>query len=53
MDIVWIFTFADGTKKKLLNTGLTSNELIKMCELHGKVTISYAHVNIEAVAQKE
>lgn len=53
MDIVWIFTFADGTKKKLLNTGLTSNELIKMCELHGKVTISYTHVNIEAVAQKE
>ena len=53
MDIVWIFAFADGTKKKLLGAGFTSDELIKMCELHGKVTISYAYVNIEAVAQKE
>lgn len=53
MDIVWIFTFADRTKKKLLGAGLTSDELIKMCELHGKVTVSYTHVNIEAVAQNE
>lgn len=53
MDILWIFSFTDGTQKKLLGAGFTSDELIKMCELHGKVTVSYDRVNVEAAIHKE
>lgn len=36
MKIVWVYTFEDGTVLKLLDNGLTTEEVILLQKVHGK-----------------
>lgn len=38
---IWKYMFADGTKLELLNNGLSTEEVIKLVELHGAVTVDF------------
>ena len=38
---VWIYIFEDGTKLELLNIGLSTEEVQKLMELHGAVTVNF------------
>ena len=38
---VWIYIFEDGTKLELLNIGLSTEEVRKLMELHGSVTVNF------------
>lgn len=41
MTIIWVYTFDDGTQLKLLNTGLSVEEIWKLQEIHGSCVVSY------------
>ena len=41
---IWVYTFEDGTILRLFNAGLSTDEVWKLAELHGKcqgVTTEY------------
>lgn len=38
---IWKYFFADGTKLELLNVGLSTEEVRKLMELHGAVTVDF------------
>jgi len=38
---VWIYIFEDGTRLELLNIGLSTEEVYKLMELHGAVTVDF------------
>ena len=35
MTTIWVYTFEDGTRLRLLDTGLSVQEIWKLQELHG------------------
>lgn len=39
--IIWKYIFEDGTKLELLNIGLSTEEVRKLMELHGAVTVDF------------
>ena len=41
---VWIYIFEDGTTLKLLNMGLSTEEVWKLQELHGAVKVSHEQI---------
>ena len=41
---IWIYTFEDGTRLELLNNGLSTAEVWKLQELHGKANVSYKQI---------
>ena len=41
MNTVWIYTFSDGTCLKLLDTGLSVEEIWKMKLIHGTCKVSH------------
>ena len=41
MTIIWIYTFEDGTQLKLLNTGLSTEEIWKLQDIHGACVMSH------------
>ena len=49
--IVWLYTFEDGTEYKLIDTGLSGIELVKLVEIHGKVTVDYVTKGCELRAE--
>lgn len=46
------YTFNDGAKLELLNTGFTVEEIWKLEELHGKATVNWSTI-IEADKENE
>lgn len=38
---VWIYIFEDGTRLELINIGLSTEEVHKLMELHGAVTVDF------------
>lgn len=38
---VWIYIFEDGTRLELINIGLSTEEVRKLMELHGAVTVDF------------
>lgn len=38
---VWIYIFEDGTRLKLLDIGLSTEEIIALGKLHGKCVMSH------------
>ena len=38
---IWKYIFEDGTKLEMLNVGLSNEELHKLMELHGAVTVDF------------
>ena len=38
---IWKYMFADGTKLELIDVGLSTEEVIKLMELHGACTVDY------------
>jgi len=39
--IAWIYIFEDGTRLELVNIGLSTEEVLKLMELHGAVTVDF------------
>lgn len=42
--IVWIYTFEDGTELKLLDFGLSTEEVWKLQEIHGACSVSWEKI---------
>ena len=41
---IWIYIFEDGTKLKLLDIGLSTEELIMFQDLHGGVVVNFERI---------
>ena len=39
MKTIWVYTFEDGTVLKVLDNGLSTEEVIHLQKLHGKATV--------------
>ena len=42
--LIFIYTFDDGTKLKLLDTGLSIEEIWRLQDLHGACVVSYEQI---------
>ena len=45
-DTIWIYSFDDGTEFKLLNIGLSIQEIIMLEKLHGKCFVTHERVRM-------
>lgn len=43
-NMIWIYSFEDGTTIKLLNEGLSTAEIWKLQEMHGGCVIRYEYL---------
>lgn len=41
---IWIYSFDDGTKLKLLDAGLSTQEIVELEKLHGKCVVSHERI---------
>lgn len=41
---VWVYTFADGTVLKLLEVGLSVEDVWKLSEVHGRASVTLSEV---------
>lgn len=39
MDLIWTYKFEDGVELFLINKGFSTEELLELTELHGKVEV--------------
>lgn len=44
--MVWVYTFEDGTVLKLLEVGLSTEEVWKLQELHGTCKASWERIRM-------
>lgn len=41
---IWLYSFDDGTELKLLDAGLSTQEIVALAKLHGKCVISHERI---------
>lgn len=46
MDLIWTYKFEDGVELFLVNKGFSTDELIQLTELHGKVEVGMKKARI-------
>lgn len=41
---IWTYSFDDGVELKLLDAGLSTQEIVELTKLHGKCVISHERI---------
>ena len=41
---IWIYSFDDGIELKLLDTGLSTQEIVELVKLHGKCVVNHEKI---------
>ena len=41
---IWIYSFDDGTELKLLNAGLSIQEIVELAKIHGRCVVSHERI---------